>query len=491
MTQLLSNICDYINEKIAVNDLSDENYISTENMLPNKSGIVKASTLPNLQLTPAYQENDVLISNIRPYFRKIWQAEYCGGCSNDVLVLRAKKSVNPKFLYYVLSEDKFFDYATATSKGTKMPRGDKTAIMKYEVPEFSETEQEKIANILFPIDEKIAINSATNNNLEQQAQTIFKSWFVDFEPFGGTIPNNWRNGTFSEVIEHTINGDWGKDTLTGSNTQKVYCIRGADIPEVRIGNKGKMPYRYILPKNYQSKKLTSGDLVVEISGGSPTQSTGRIAAITEFLLNRYDEGMICTNFCKAIKPKENYNMFIYYYWLYLYQKNVFFSYENGTTGIKNLDLNGFIETEPIIIPDMDTVHKFSEMCNNFEKVIFSNGYENEQLATLRDTLLPKLMSGEIDVSNVDISTDKLYEPACESKLSAEPYNSSGSFASASKNLPSEQSSSADKLSFSCLNVLIEKTYIYKILNIINYNLLIYNKYLEFAHLLQQLILSFL
>lgn len=97
MTQLLSNICDYINEKIAVNDLSDENYISTENMLSNKSGIVKASTLPNLQLTPAYQENDVLISNIRPYFRKIWQAEYCGGCSNDVLVLRAKKSVNPKF----------------------------------------------------------------------------------------------------------------------------------------------------------------------------------------------------------------------------------------------------------------------------------------------------------------------------------------------------------------------------------------------------------
>lgn len=184
MTQLLSNICDYINEKIAVNELSDKNYISTENMLPNKSGIVKASTLPNMQLTPAYQENDVLISNIRPYFKKIWQAEYCGGCSNDVLVLRAKQFVNPKFLYYVLSEDKFFDYATATSKGTKMPRGDKSAIMKYGVPEFSEIEQEKIANILFPIDKKIAINSATNNNLEQQAQAIFKSWFVDFEPFG-------------------------------------------------------------------------------------------------------------------------------------------------------------------------------------------------------------------------------------------------------------------------------------------------------------------
>ena len=450
MTQLLSNICDYINEKIAVNELSDKNYISTENMLPNKSGIVKASTLPNMQLTPAYQENDVLISNIRPYFKKIWQAEYCGGCSNDVLVLRAKQFVNPKFLYYVLSEDKFFDYATATSKGTKMPRGDKSAIMKYGVPEFSEIEQEKIANILFPIDKKIAINSATNNNLEQQAQAIFKSWFVDFEPFGGTMPKDWKNGNFAEIIEHTISGDWGKDFLTGNNTQKVYCIRGADIPEVRIGNKGKMPYRYILPKNYFNKKLTDGDLVIEISGGSPTQSTGRIAAITNYLLERYDEGMVCTNFCKAIKPKNKYSMFIYYYWLYLYRKNVFFSYENGTTGIKNLDISGFIETEPIVIPNADILIKFDEICKNFEKIIFSNGYENEQLTQLRDTLLPKLMNGEIDVSEVEISTDKLYEPANESKLSAEPYNSSGSFASASKNLPSEQSSSTDKLLFSIL-----------------------------------------
>lgn len=246
-----------------------------------------------------------------------------------------------------------------------------------------------------------------NNNLEQQAQAIFKSWFVDFEPFGGTMPKDWKNGNFAEIIEHTISGDWGKDFLTGNNTQKVYCIRGADIPEVRIGNKGKMPYRYILPKNYFNKKLTDGDLVIEISGGSPTQSTGRIAAITNYLLERYDEGMVCTNFCKAIKPKNKYSMFIYYYWLYLYRKNVFFSYENGTTGIKNLDISGFIETEPIVIPNADILIKFDEICKNFEKIIFSNGYENEQLAQLRDTLLPKLMSGEIDVSKVDISADKL------------------------------------------------------------------------------------
>ena len=82
-----------------------------------------------------------------------------------------------------------------------------------------------------------------------------------------------------ENIEKTISGDWGKDTPSGNNTEMVYCIRGADIPEVRAGNKGKMPTRYILPKNYAAKQLVDGDIVVEISGGSPTQSTGRAAAV--------------------------------------------------------------------------------------------------------------------------------------------------------------------------------------------------------------------
>ena len=80
-------------------------------------------------------KNDVLVSNIRPYFKKIWYATFDGGCSNDVLVFRAKDGVSSRFLHYVLADDTFFDYSMATSKGTKMPRGDKKAIMEYEVPE--------------------------------------------------------------------------------------------------------------------------------------------------------------------------------------------------------------------------------------------------------------------------------------------------------------------------------------------------------------------
>lgn len=256
-------------------------------------------------------------------------------------------------------------------------------------------DQKRAAHIVELINRKIKNNEKINDNLQQQAQALFKKWFID-NPDAAL----WQEGTFSDLIEKTISGDWGKDKPSGNNTEMVYCIRGADIPEVRAGNKGKMPIRYILPKNFASKQLVNGDIVVEISGGSPTQSTGRAAAISSSLLARYDKGMVCTNFCKALKPITGYSMYVYHYWQYLYDRGVFFSYENGTTGIKNLDINGFIETEPIFIAPAELVKKFDTFCQSVFSKVYANGLESEQLALVRDTLLPKLMSGEIDVNDI-------------------------------------------------------------------------------------------
>lgn len=299
----LSDICVYRNERISTNALNSHTYVSTENMLPDKGGITDAASLPTVSQTSKFIYGDTLVSNIRPYFKKIWFAEYDGGCSNDVLVFSAKEGVDPKYLYYVLANDSFFAYSTATSKGTKMPRGDKTSIMQYQIEKVDSPTQKKIAAILSALDEKIATNRAINENLERQAQALFKKWFVD-----NPDAISWKEGTFSNLIEKTISGDWGKDSPSGNNTEMVYCIRGADIPEVRAGNMGKMPTRYILPKNYAAKQLVDGDIVVEISGGSPTQSTGRAAAVSDALLARYDKGMVCTNFCKALKPRAGYSM---------------------------------------------------------------------------------------------------------------------------------------------------------------------------------------
>ena len=163
MKYKLLEICDYVKEKVEISKLDTHTYISTENMIPNKAGICKASSLPTIQQTQSFYKGDVLVSNIRPYFKKIWYATFNGGCSNDVLVFRAKDGVSSRFLYYTLADDAFFEYSMATSKGTKMPRGDRDAIMKYEILQFTYEDQEKIAGILEGIDRKRQLNTEINS----------------------------------------------------------------------------------------------------------------------------------------------------------------------------------------------------------------------------------------------------------------------------------------------------------------------------------------
>ena len=247
------------------------------------------------------------------------------------------------------------------------------------------------------IDDKIEVNEEISKNLDDQAKAIFKEWFIDNKDI-----TKWKYGCFSDVIESTLGGDWGKEEETGNYTKQVYCVRGADIPDVKAGNKGKMPTRFILPKNFKAKRLVAGDIVVEISGGSPTQSTGRVAAVSQSLLDRYDKEMVCTNFCRALKPLAGYSMFVYYYWQYLYDHNIFFSYENGTTGIKNLDISGFLQMKEINIPPKELAEKFNHIGESVFNEIFANGFQNEQLLAMRDSLVVSLMSGNIDVSQVKV-----------------------------------------------------------------------------------------
>lgn len=313
--------------------------------------------------------------------------------NNHAHIVKCNEKCILEYLVYLMNCKDISGYITGSAQ-PKLSQANLNA-MTFKIPPI--TYQKKCLSVLLPIEHKIKLNTTINKNLEQQAQTMFKKWFID-------NPDNkeWKRGTFSELITSTLNGDWGKKSPLGNSIEKVYCIRGADIPDVKSGNKGKMPIRYILPKNYTNKQLSDGDIVVEISGGSPTQSTGRCTAITQSLLDRYDSGMVCTNFCKAIKPLEGYSMFIYYYWQYLYDRKVFFLYENGTTGIKNLDFSGFLESEIIIIPPIDKVQKFNDYCRTIFDQVFANGKQTEQLELIRDTLLPKLMSGELDVSNIEI-----------------------------------------------------------------------------------------
>jgi len=278
------------------------------------------------------------------------------------------------------------------------------------------SKQRAIAKILSDLDEKIELNQQMNKTLEAIGQAIFKHWFIDFEfpnengdPYKssggemvdsemGPIPKGWGIANFNTFANEISNGDWGKASASDNYEKKVYCMRGADIPEICGGRKGKMPIRYILEKNLNKKVLRAGDLVIEISGGSPTQSTGRTTYVNQEILNRYDTELICSNFCKVIKLiNKDYCEYLFLHLRYLYELNIFFNFENGTTGIKNLDIKNLFEKYKIKVPDEFTIIKFKKIIRGLFRKIQENGYENNKLSNLGDVLLPKLMSGEIRV----------------------------------------------------------------------------------------------
>lgn len=133
MQYKLSQLVNYSNDKINSSLLTKLNYISTENMLPNIGGIIKSSNVPLNTNVCKFMKDNILLSNIRPYFHKLYLSTFTGGCSNDVLCFKIKnpKIISPKYLYYAMSTKSFIDYVVSTSKGTKMPRGDKNAILEY------------------------------------------------------------------------------------------------------------------------------------------------------------------------------------------------------------------------------------------------------------------------------------------------------------------------------------------------------------------------
>lgn len=371
MTSKLSSLCSYVKDKVAVDTLSTKTYISTENMVPNKGGIEVASSLPSVQYTQAYSEGDVLVSNIRPYFKKIWMAEFNGGCSNDVLVFRANTGCNPVFLYYVLANDAFFDYATATSKGTKMPRGDKTAIMQYDVPDFDYPTQQRISGVLRSLDGQIATNKKVNDNLQQQAETLFKAWFTDFDPFDNIKPNSWEVYTLGEVTEIGAGGDKPKNT---SKTKSAEC----PYPVYSNGLDNEGLYGY-------TDKAKIFDESVTVS------ARGTIG----FVCLRHLPYVPIVRLITLI-PKEGILSAKY---LYLYLKQLHIS-GTGTTQ-QQLTVPDFRKTE-ILIPDNATMTNFTKVVTPIFSKIWANEDENKQLALIRDTLLPKLMSGEIDVSGIQL-----------------------------------------------------------------------------------------
>lgn len=419
MSNCLKDAVKYSNTRISLSDINTDNYITTDNLLQNKQGKNKAESLPpNINNVTEYLKGDILLSNIRPYLKKIWYASNSGGNSADVLTLRVNNRFNSKFIYYCLLQDIFFEHMMNGSKGTKMPRGDKKQILDFPIPEYTIPTQHSIAKVLSDLDEKIELNNKINKDLESMAKTLYDYWFVQFDfpneegkPYkssGGKmvynaelkreIPDGWEVKSISEWIKNYKSGDWGQDIIKGNYKLKVNCIRGADINGLKGNDVIKAPERFIQNKN-SDRKLVENDLIVEISGGSPTQSTGRIAFITETVLNRFQNPLICSNFCKALTLNdEKYLYNFFYQWERLYENGVLFDWEGKTSGIKNLLFESFTSNHLEPYPNRSIVEKFYLFTSSIHTEKQKSINQNQQLAELRDWLLPMLMNGQVKVS---------------------------------------------------------------------------------------------
>ena len=169
---ILNDICAFNSERIDVSNLTLDTYISTENMIANKGGYIQATSLPTIPQTTAFSVGDILISNIRPYFKKIVFCGFSGGCSTDVLCFRPKRKDFSHYVCNILYSDRFFDFMVAGSKGTKMPRGDKQQIMNYHIAIPSTTVLNDFTAIVAPIAEKRLLLDKESKRLSTLRNTL-------------------------------------------------------------------------------------------------------------------------------------------------------------------------------------------------------------------------------------------------------------------------------------------------------------------------------
>ena len=352
-TVLLGDICSYVNSKIQVEQVQLTDYVSTENLLQNKGGLSVANKLPSGKVT-VFQAGDVLVSNIRPYFKKIWLADRPGGASNDVLVFRKlNDNVYEKYLYYILADDRFFAFSKASASGSKMPRGDKTQIMNYPVNLPPLDQQKKIANILGSLDEKIELNRRMNETLEQLGQALFRHYFID-----NPDAKNWKKRSLGEFFP----------VKTGKK-------------DANFGTKdGKFPF------------FTCAQTISRAPSYSFDGSAILIAGNGDFNIKYYTGKFEAYQRTYVLIPhNEELLGFLYF----LIKKDLSLITGGSRGSVIKFITKGMIENYRVELPDDNDLAAFAPIFSELLALISHNNKQVYNLIALRDTLLPQLMSGKV------------------------------------------------------------------------------------------------
>lgn len=432
------------------------NYISTENMLPDRQGVTISSGIPNAKNFISFEKGDTLFSNIRTYFKKVWFATFDGGASPDVLVFRtSQKKLTNEYLSLILSSDDFIDYSHLTSKGAKMPRGDKGAMLNYKIKVPPLNYQSKCSKLIFTLNKKIDNNKHINQTLEQMAQALFKSWFVDFEPVKAKIAVLEAGGSLEDAALAAMTAISGKDAdalavfelespekyaelkataelfpsamqdselgeipegwdinnikslslalskgttpakrdLNPEENQSVNFLKVKDIGDdgrINISNLDKISQRVhegILKRSI----LQSNDILFSIAG-----TIGRVAVVANEMLD-----CNCNQAIAFIRLKER-SSHLNLIKLNLQSKRIQQEVESKVVqGVQaNLSLTNLGELN-VILPSKSVLIAFNNVITPLWEKQLSITKNIKWLTQLRDTLLPKLLSGEITLPEVE------------------------------------------------------------------------------------------
>lgn len=373
--------------------------------------------------------------------------------AQDMVALRAnKKLMDPYFLLAALRSKEVQIAIKSLDVSDVIPHFKKGDFDKLFLPRPSLEIQKQIGHVFITLERKIELNRKMNQTLEAMAQALFKSWFVDFDPvidnalaqgnpipeelqargekrkglpdskkllstnqslaaqfpasfvfnetLGKWIPEGWEVKSFGELIETTIGGDWGKEVPDEKHTEEVKIIRGTDIPSLGNCDLESAPTRFVELKKLRSRKLEEGDIVIEVSGGSPSQSTGRSIRITQNILERLGGVAEPASFCRRLKPiNQKFSVLCGEHLTYIYGIGKMWEYQNQSTGISNFQTPYFLESEMVLVPsDENVLNSFYSLVSNFKNKSTSN--ENIILTQLRDRLLPELISGRVRVIDI-------------------------------------------------------------------------------------------
>ena len=337
-------------------------------------------------------ENDILFSMAGMFLGKTGIAtedDVPANTNQAVAIIRIiSEKADFKYVYYFLNQKTLITYINGISGQSAQPNINLQQIGDLEIKLPPLPTQQKIAAILSSLDDKIELNNKINNSLEQQAGALFKNWFVDFEPFGGKMPEGWKECKAEEYFEITI----GK--TPPRKDQEWFSEEKTDqtIKWVSISDMGSCGTFISDSSEYLTTDAVSKFNVKVVPVNTVLLSfkltVGRIA-ITD------DE--MCTN--EAIAHFGTKNKAINEY-LFLYLKNFNYQTMGSTSSIAIAVNSKIIKGMTFVLPDDETLKNFHEKCSSMFEVIRNNQQENQNLTNLRDTLLPKLMSGEIDVDSV-------------------------------------------------------------------------------------------